>query len=117
MKMKGILSEQLITLPVLKEELLNVEAARQEKEKEMSYELRRSIEHANQVSRTSAAKSRDLAEEILKLDKVKPEVGYRIASIMPRTRDEVRAIFGKDKFTHTTEELDVIIDFVMTHFR
>lgn len=49
MKIKGILQEKAITLPELKEELLNVEAARLEKGKEMSYELRRSIEHANQI--------------------------------------------------------------------
>lgn len=117
MKMKGILTETLITLPELKEELLNVEAIRQEKEKEMSYELRRSIEHANQVSRTSAEKSRDLVQELLKLDKIKPEIAYRIANTLPRTRDEVRSIFGKDKFIHTPEELDIIVDLCLTHFR
>ncbi|HPY59352.1 MAG TPA: RNA polymerase Rpb4 family protein [Methanospirillum sp.] len=117
MKIKGILQENAITLPELKEELLNVEAARLEKEKEMSYELRRSIEHANQISKTSAEKSRELVQALKQLDKVKSDVAFRIASVMPRTRDEVRAVFGRDKFSHTPEELDVIIDLVITHFR
>ena len=43
-------------------------------------------------------------------------MALRIANTMPRTRDEVRAVFGKDKFAHTTEELDQIIDLVITHF-
>jgi len=117
MKIKGILQEKAITLPELKEELLNVEAARLEKGKEMSYELRRSIEHANQISKTSAEKSRELVQALKQLDKVKSDVAFRIASVMPRTRDEVRAVFGRDKFSHTPEELDVIIDLVITHFR
>jgi len=117
MKIKGILQENAITLPELKEELLNVEAARLEKEKEMSYELRRSIEHANQISKTSAEKSRELVQALKQQDKVKADVAFRIASVMPRTRDEVRAVFGRDKFSHTPEELDVIIDLVITHFR
>ena len=116
MKIKGVLQEQVITLPELKEELLNVEAARQENGKEMSYELRRSIEHANQISKTSRDMSARLAVALTQLDKVKPDVAYRISSIMPRTRDEVRAVFGKDKYSHTPEELDVIIDLVISHF-
>jgi DNA-directed RNA polymerase subunit F len=116
MKIKGIISEQAITVSELKEELLNVEAVRLEKEKEMSYELRRSIEHANQIARTSSGKSRELVEALLRVEKVKPDVALRIANIMPRTRDEVRAVFGRDKFAHSTEELDQIVDLVMTHF-
>ena len=45
MKIKGVIREDTITVPELKEELLNVESVRLEKGKEMSYELRRSIEH------------------------------------------------------------------------
>lgn len=116
MKIKGIIEENAITVPELKEELLNVEAVRLEKGKEMSYELRRSIEHANQIARTSSAKSRSLVEALLLVEKVKPDVALRIANTMPRTRDEVRAVFGRDKFAHTTEELDQIIDLVITHF-
>ena len=116
MKIKGVIREDAITVPELKEELLNVESVRLEKGKEMSYELRRSIEHANQTARTSAAKSRDLVGELLKVEKVKPDVALRIANTMPRTRDEVRAVFGKDKFAHTVEEIDQILDLVITHF-
>ena len=116
MKIKGIIREEAITLPKLKEELLNVEAVRLDRGKEMSYELRRSIEHANQITHTSSEKARDLTEKLIQLDKVKPDVAFRIANIMPKTRDEVRAVFGKDKFAHTPEELDSIIDLVMTHF-
>lgn len=116
MKVKGVLEEEKITLPELKEELLNVEASRLGKEKEMIFELRRSIEHANQVSHTSSTKSRELVDKLLELDKMKPDIAYQIANVMPKTRDEVRAIFGRDKFiTHTTEDLDQIVELVAIH--
>jgi DNA-directed RNA polymerase subunit F len=50
------------------------------------------------------------------MEKMKPEIAYRIANIMPKTRDEVRAIFAKERFTLTPEEIDKIIETVTTHF-
>ena len=98
MKVKGIISEEKVTLPEMRSVLTGVEAERIAAEKEMSYEFRRSIEHANQLA------------------KMKPEIAYRIANIMPKTRDEVRAIFAKERFTLTPEEIDKIIETVTTHF-
>ena len=50
------------------------------------------------------------------MEKMKPEIAYRIANIMPKSRDEVRAIFAKERYTLLPEELDTIIELVMTHF-
>ena len=82
----------------------------------MSYELRKSIEHANLLAKTSAENARNLVEELVKLEKMKPDIAFRIANVMPRTRDELRAIYAKERFTLSGEELDEIIDLVMAHF-
>ena len=116
MKVKGIVSEEKVTLPEMREVILGVESERLAAEKEMSYEFRRSIEHANQLAKTNPEKSRDLVAELGKMEKMKPEIAYRIANIMPKSRDEVRAIFAKERYTLTPEELDTIIELVMTHF-
>ena len=116
MKVKGILSEEKVTLPQVREVLLGVESQRIAAEKEMSYEFRRSIEHANQLVKTSPEKSQALVAELLKLEKMKPEIAYRIANIMPRTRDELRAIYAKERFTLSPEELDAIVETVVSHF-
>lgn len=116
MKVKGIVSEEKVTLPELREVVLGVESERLAAEKEMSYEFRRSIEHANQLAKTTPEKSRDLVAELVKMEKMKPEIAYRIANIMPKSRDEVRAIFAKERYTLSPEELDTIIELVMTHF-
>ena len=115
-KVKGIISEEKVTLPEMRSVLLRVESERLAAEKEMSYEFRRSIEHANQLAKTDPEKSRDLVTGLTKMEKMKPEIAYRIANIMPKTRDEVRAIFAKERYTLTPEEIDSIIELVITHF-
>jgi len=115
-KVKGIISEEKVTLPEMRSVLLRVESERLAAEKEMSYEFRRSIEHANQLAKTDPEKSRDLVTELTKMEKMKPEIAYRIANIMPKSRDEVRAIYAKERYTLTPEEIDSIIELVVTHF-
>jgi len=116
MKVKAVLSEERITLSELREQLQAMEAQRIESGKEMPYELRKSIEHANNLAKTSPGKSRDLANALLNLEKMKPDIAFRIANVMPRTRDELRAVYAKEKFTLSGEELDTIINLVKTHF-
>ncbi len=116
MKVKGVVSEEKITLPELREVLLRVEGERIEAGKEMGYELRRSIEHANQLAKTTPEQAKDLVTALLRLEKMKPEIAYRIANIMPRTRDELRAVYAKEKYSLTGEDLDAIINLVKTHF-
>ena len=116
MKVKGIISEEKVTLPEMRAVLSGVEAERIAAEKETSYEFRRSIEHANQLAKTTPEKAEDLVAELSKMEKMKPEIAYRIANIMPKSRDEVRAIFAKERYTLAPEELDAIIELVMTHF-
>jgi DNA-directed RNA polymerase subunit F len=116
MKVKGIISEERVTLPEMRGVLSGVESERIAAEKEMSYEFRRSIEHANKLTKTTPEKSRAFVAELVKMEKMKPEIAYRIANIMPKTRDEVRAIFAKERYTLSPEELDKIIEQVTAHF-
>jgi DNA-directed RNA polymerase subunit F len=116
MKVKGIVSEEKVTLPQVREILLGIESQRIAAEKEMSYEFRRSIEHANQLAKTAPEKSAALVQALLKLEKMKPEIAYRIANVMPKTRDELRAIYAKERFTLAPEELDTILEIVSSHF-
>jgi DNA-directed RNA polymerase subunit F len=115
MKVKAIRSEERVTLSEVRDVLANVEAERLEAEKEMSYELRRSIEHANQLAKLPVDNSRALVEELLKLEKMKPDIALRIANIAPRSRDELRAIYAKEKFSLSGEELDEILELVKSN--
>ena len=112
MKVKAFVSEERVTLPEIRESLLKIEAYRLESGKEMSYELRKSIEHVNHLAKLSAESSQTLLSTLLELDKIKPDIAYRITNLMPKNRDELRAIYAKERFTLTPEELDMILDLV-----
>lgn len=115
MKVKAIRSEEKVTLSEVREVLAGVEAERLEAGREMSYELRRSIEHANTLAKLPPKNSRALVEDLLKLEKMKPDIAFRIANIAPRSRDELRAVYAKEKFSLTGEELDGILELVASH--
>jgi len=115
MKVKAIRSEEKVTLSEVREMLAGVEAERLEVEKEMPYELRRSIEHANALAKLPARNSRAMVEDLVKLEKMKPDIALRIANIAPRSRDELRAVYAKEKFSLTGEELDEILELVASH--
>jgi len=115
MKVKSIISEERISLPEVREILQTVETDRLENGEEMSYELRRSIESANQLSKTDVDNIRSLIVALQEFEKMKPDIAYRIANTAPKTRDELRAIYAKERFTLDGEELDQILDLVMTH--
>jgi DNA-directed RNA polymerase subunit F len=116
MKVKAVVSEERITLPEVRETLARIEGERRDQGREMSYELRRSIDHANHLSRTSAEKARALVTVLSKVEKMKPDIAFRIANTMPRTRDELRAIYAKERFTLSPDELDAILQTVAEHF-
>ncbi|HXW98286.1 MAG TPA: RNA polymerase Rpb4 family protein [Methanomicrobiales archaeon] len=115
MRVKGVLGEERITLAEVKEVLTQVAEARQEDATEMAYELRRSIDHATHLAKGEPAKVTALVADLQKLEKMKPDIAYRIANIMPRTRDELRSIYAKERFTLTGEELDQILSLVADH--
>jgi DNA-directed RNA polymerase subunit F len=115
MKVKNVVKEERITLPEMRSLLHEVENCRHEEGLELSYELRKSIEHANHLSKTSPDNAATLADELIKIEKMKPDIAYRIVNLMPRTRDELRAIYAKERFTLSGEELDEILDLVTAH--
>ncbi|MDR2855555.1 MAG: RNA polymerase Rpb4 family protein [Methanomicrobiales archaeon] len=115
MKIRRIIDEQPITVPELRKILQVIESERRDREKDMSYELRRSIELINHISTGTVERSSELVLRLAEIENVTPIVAYRIADLLPKSREEVRAIFGKDRFAHTTEEIDSIIDLAIEY--
>ncbi|MCK9314293.1 MAG: RNA polymerase Rpb4 family protein [Methanocorpusculum sp.] len=117
MKVKKIISEDMMTLPELREELIAIrdqrsggDEAEESTARTMSYELRKSIDHADSLSKCSVETAKALYGELAALEKIKPEIANRIVNIMPKSRDELRAIYAKERFTLLPEDLDQILD-------
>ncbi len=110
---KDKLSEEYLTTAEAKELLADLEAERAgEEEREMRYELARAVEHVNRFAVLDVEESRDLVGELRDLDKVDEATAYKIADLLPRDRDELRAVFAKERYTLDGDELDEIIDVV-----
>ena len=112
MIVKQVIREELLTLPEVKEALAQIKKDRENENKELGYELRKAIAHAEMFSRLDPEKSRTLVNELLKLEKMKPEIAFRIADILPLSNDEIRSIYAKERYTLTEGELKQILELV-----
>ena len=114
MIVKLILDEQYLTLPEVKEIL--AEVSKQKSEAELQYELKRALDHVNTFAKLDVAQSRALVNELIDLKKMKEEIAIRIADITPLSKNELRSIYAKERFTLTEDELEEILDIVARHF-
>lgn len=113
MIVKNILGEELLTLAEVRDILDDIRQRRaQISDEELGYELRRAIRHSELFAKGTSEESRNLVNELAKLEKMSPEVAIKIADIRPRTKDELRAIYAKERFTLSEEELNLILDIV-----
>ena len=113
MIVKEVVSEELLTLAEVKEMLTQImEERREESDEEQVYEFRKALNHAEIFSKLSAADAKNLVSELLGFEKMRPAVAVRITDILPQSRDELRSIYAKEKFTVKDDELDAILDVV-----
>ena len=111
MIVKSVLQEEFLTLAEVKEILDQIRQKRADEE-ELGYELRRAIRHADIFSKGSAEESRAMVAELVKMEKMSREIALKIADIRPTNKDELRAIYAKERFTLSEEELNSILDIV-----
>jgi DNA-directed RNA polymerase subunit F len=111
MIVKSVLQEDLLTLAEVKDILDQIRDKRSDEE-ELGYELRRAIRHAEIFSKGTAEESRAVLAELIKLEKMNLEIAVKIADIKPVNKDELRAIYAKERFTLSEEELDNILEIV-----
>jgi len=111
MIVKSVLQEDLLTLAEVKELLDQIRLKRADEE-ELGYELRRAIRHADLFARGTAEESRAMVAELIKLEKMNRQIAVKIADIRPTTKDELRAIYAKERFTLSEEELASILEIV-----
>jgi len=126
MIVKDIIEESALTLAEARDILTaprtmrerGKEKKKEEKEKEaagedeMRFERRKAVENTTKFSKLGAKESRALINELLELEKTKEEIAVRIADLMPKSNNEVRAIYAKERFTLTEANIEKILDCV-----
>jgi DNA-directed RNA polymerase subunit F len=109
MIVKAVLGEENLTLSEVKDILKELKTPGPDEE---SYEFRRALDHVTTFAKLTAAQSRQLVDALKNLEKMKAEIAIRIADIIPLSKDEVRSIYAKERFSLTEAELDEILDII-----
>jgi DNA-directed RNA polymerase subunit F len=110
---KEKVEEEYLTTAEAKELLADVEQERAlDEDREMPYELARAIDHVNRFATLDPEESRELVEELLELDKVDEPTAFKIADVLPKDRDELRAVYAQERYTLSGDELDDILGVV-----
>jgi DNA-directed RNA polymerase subunit F len=111
MIVKSVLQEDILTMAEVREILDQIRLKRADEE-ELGYELRRAIRHAGLFSKGTAEESLVMVAELMKLEKMNKIIAVKIADVRPVTKDELRAIYAKERFTLSEEELNSILEIV-----
>ena len=111
MIVKSVLQEDLLTLAEVKELLDQIRLKRADEE-ELGYELRRAIRHVDLFAKGTAEESQAMVAELMKLEKMNKQIAVKIADVRPTSKDELRAIYAKERFTLSEEELNSILEIV-----
>ncbi len=99
------------TKPVSRAEAKEIMLSR-EKEKELGYEQKLAVEHLKKFAKLKQEDAKKLADEISAVMRVNPETLAQILDMLPKTPDEVRMIFAKEKFSLKEDEITKIIEIV-----
>lgn len=101
-----------ITISEAKEIMEKIVKKRRE-EGELLFETRRALKHLRLFAKLPAEKAKELVEELMSLPQVgRKDLAVKLADIMPRTADEVRVIYAKERVTLTSEQIKEILDVI-----
>jgi DNA-directed RNA polymerase subunit F len=84
-----------------------------EKEREtLLYEQRIALDHAQKFVKLPANKTADMIKKLKELEKIKEIHAYKIADLLPTTKEEVQSIFAKERINITDKDVQSILDIV-----
>jgi len=114
---KETVDEEFLTVSEARDLLADVEAERAaDEERELRYELARAVEHVNRFAVLEGEESRELVEELLELEGIdEAATAVKIADLLPRNRDELRAVFAQERYALSGDELDDVLDVVVKY--
>ena len=107
------MSEQYVT-PAEVRELLEAEAEIRGYDNLLQSQ-KAALDHAQTVCSISLDQANAIIDEVKKIDIVTDAVALKIADLLPRYPEDVRAIFSKERVTLEPQQIQQIIDIVEKH--
>ena len=107
------MSEQYVTLAEVRE-LLEAEAESRGYDNLLQSQ-KAALDHAQTVCSISLDQANAIIDEVKQIDIVTDAVALKIADLLPRYPEDVRAIFSKERVTLEPAQIQQIIDIVEKH--
>jgi DNA-directed RNA polymerase subunit F len=99
------------TKPVSMAEAREILSSR-EKKKELSYEQKLAFEHLNKFTKLKPEDAKKLLEELSGVLRMSQETVVQILNFLPKTADELRMIFSREKFSLKEDEINKILEII-----
>lgn len=101
------MSERYVSLAEVKE-ILTAESEK----REINGQQRHAFDHAQAIASLSVEDTNRLMDEINALDFTTDFTSYKIADLLPKYPEDVRAVFAKERINLEAENVQQIIDIV-----
>ncbi len=102
--------EQYLTLAEVRD-LLTAEAESRGQESLLASQ-KHALEHAQAVCSISLDDANKIIDEVKKIDVVSDSVACKIADLLPKYPEDIRAIFSKERITLEPAQIQEILDIV-----
>lgn len=101
---------KFVSIPEVKDILEEVGEGR-----ELNYEQKLALEHATYSVQTTPKNANNLIKALMEHERITEALAFKIVEIWPTHPDDVKAIFAKERFTITEEDIQVILQKVADH--
>ena len=108
---KRIIASKDVTLAEVSEILSKVT------EEELGFEQSKTFTYSNNFAKLSKEDADAMGKELMQTDKVSRAKAVKIIDLMPKNADEVKAIFSKETFALSDEEISGITDVVKKYMK
>jgi len=103
-------NSEFVSIPEVKDILEEVSEGR-----ELNYEQKLALEHATYSVQTTTKDATKLIKALMEHERITEALAFKIVEIWPTHPDDVKAIFAKERFTITEEDIQVILQKVADH--
>ncbi len=112
------MTERYVTLAEVRDLLEEVSESRKgtagllEDEDVLLASQKAALDHAQKVSTISLEDANKIIEEVSQLEDVTDAIAVKIADILPKYPEDVRAIFSKERINLSSEKINQILEIV-----
>ena len=80
--------------------------------KALSMEQKYALTHAQLFSKLPVKETRELVAELMKVEMMTPMNAFKLADLLPTHANDVRAVFAKERFSLSKEDVDLVVQVV-----